>query len=298
MSQLSIPDGYVFETTERDAFIVDPVAPLWQSILILIVLLPVTLVCLGITLVSAFMIIPIYRKRSLATRNRLSKFVMFWLMSTARFRITVVDHNDKPEDHAQMYVAPHICMLEAMMMIYSIGHIRPMTAEFTKNIPVFGFFVDASDPIYVKRGGGKGKAKVSVVDQLRESVETTPYRHLIFPEGTFTNGKSLIQFKSGAFAVGKPVTPMVFSYSQYTPFWNREESSFAIQIFRIVSRFYTPIKIEYLPTYYPSEAELADVKLYAENVRKLIAYHTQKPMSKQSLVDSPNYQKDRKKKKS
>ena len=52
---------------------------------------------------------------------------MFWLMATARFKIKVIDYNDSLEKHAQMYVAPHICMLEAMMMIYSIGHIRPMS---------------------------------------------------------------------------------------------------------------------------------------------------------------------------
>jgi lysophosphatidylcholine acyltransferase/lyso-PAF acetyltransferase len=297
MSQLIIPNGHIFEETEKDAFIVDSIDSLWKSIPIFFIMLPFTLLCLFMTLIVAGIILPMYRNRSLATRNKLSKIITFWLMSTARFKIKVIDHNDKSEDHAQMYVAPHICMLEAMMMIYSVGHIRPMTAEFTKNIPVFGFFVDASDPIYVSRGGEKGKPKVSVVKQLRESVETTSYRHLIFPEGTFTNGKSLIQFKSGAFAVGKPVTPMVFSYSHYTPFWNREESSFLIQIFRIVSRFYTPIQIEYLPTYYPSEEELTDVKLYAENVREIIAFHTKRPLSKQSLVDSPNYQKDRKKKK-
>jgi len=295
MSQVSIPDNYVFATTEEDPFEVAPSTPIWISIPIFLIMLPFTLFCLSITLLAAALIIPIYRNRSIPMRNRLSKFVMFWLMATARFKIKVIDYNDSLEKHAQMYVAPHICMLEAMMMIYSIGHIRPMTAEFTKNIPVFGFFVDASDPIYVKRG--KGKPKVSVVEQLKESVDTTEYRHLIFPEGTFTNGCTLIQFKSGAFAVAKPVTPMVFSYPKYTPFWNREESSFAVQIFRIVSRFYTPITIEYLQTYHPSEEELADAKLYASNVRKLIAFHTKKPLSPQSLVDSPNYQKDRKKKK-
>jgi lysophosphatidylcholine acyltransferase / lyso-PAF acetyltransferase len=294
MSGITIPDDYVFEETDKSAFVVDPVTPLWISIPIFVVMLPLTTFCMFVTLILASIIIPVYRRQSIERRDKLSRVVMFWLMSTARFRINVVDYNKDESEHAQLYVSPHICMLEAMMMIYSIGHIRPMTADFTRNIPVFGIFVHASDPIYVMRG--KQKNKISVVEQLRESVETTEYRHLIFPEGTFTNGKSLIQFKSGAFAVGRPVTPMLFHYPQYTPFWNREESSFFAQVYRIVSRFYTSVTIEYLPTYTPSQEELGNPKLYAENIRKLIAYHSKKPMSAQSLVDSPNYRKDKKKK--
>ena len=294
MSDFSIPTGYEFEVTEEDAFSVDPVAPIWISVPIFIIMAPLTIFCLIVTLILGSIIIPLYRKQSIERRDKLSRFIMFWLMSTARFRITVIDHNKDESKHAQMYVAPHICMLEAMMMIYSIGHIRPMTAEFTRNIPVFGSFVHASDPIYVKRG--KQKNKISVVDQLRESVDTTVYRHLIFPEGTFTNGKSLIQFKSGAFAVGRPVTPMLFRYPQYTPFWNREESSFFVQIYRIVSRFFTPVTIEYLPTYTPTDEEVKNPKLYAENIRKLISYYSKKPLSSQSLIDSPNYKIDKQKK--
>ena len=292
MSDALIPEGYVFEETDEDAFLVEPAAPLWKSIPIFLLMLPVTTFCLLMTLALASVIIPMYRRQTVQRRDKLSRIVMYWLMATARFRINVVDHNKDETEHAQLYVSPHICMLEAMMMIHSIGHIRPMTAEFTRNIPVFGTFVHASDPIYVKRG--KQKNKVSVVDQLRESVDTTEYRHLVFPEGTFTNGKTLIKFKSGAFAVGRAVTPMLFRYPQYTPFWNRDESSFFVQIFRIVSRFSTAVTIEYLPTYTPSQEELEDPKLYAKNVRELIAYHAKKPLSKQSLVDSPNFNRDKK----
>ncbi len=178
-----------------------------------------------------------------------------------------------------------------MILIRVVGHIRPMTAEFTKHLPIFGRFVDAADPIYVKRSSSP--QKVSVVDLLRESIASTPYRHLVFPEGTFTNGNSIITFKSEAFVVGSPVTPIVFSYANYTPFWNRDESTFPIQIYRLVSRFFTPVTLEFLPTYHPSPAELEDPKLYAANVRRAISRHSGRPLSPQSLRDSPNYQRDK-----
>jgi len=292
MATMTIPEDHTFQSTSESAFDVAPTRSLWLAIPLFVILLPFTLLAfIGLATVS-LVIIPMYRNRSLAARDRLSRVILFFLLATARFRITVNDHNASRSDHSQLYVAPHICMLEAMMLISVVGHIRPMTAEFTKHLPVFGKFVDASDPIYVKRE--KGKKARSVVDLLRESIETTDYRHLVFPEGTFTNGKSLIQFKSGAFVVGSPVTPIVFRYPSYTPFWNRDESTFPMQIFRLISRLFTPVVLDFLPTYHPTQEELEDPKLYAENVRKLIAYHSRLPLSEQSLVDSPNYQRDRK----
>lgn len=36
---------------------------------------------------------------------------------------------------------------------------------------------------------------------------------MIFPEGSTTNGLSIIQFKKGSFAPLRPVTPIVFNYN-------------------------------------------------------------------------------------
>jgi 1-acyl-sn-glycerol-3-phosphate acyltransferase len=236
------------------------------------------------------LVIPVYKNKTLEWRDTWSKRLVYWILSAAHFKINVIDHNNSVEEHSKLYIAPHICMLEAMMLIRCVGHIRPMTAEFTKHLPLFGKMVDASDPIYVKRGKGK---KVSVVELFRESLATTPYRHLVFPEGTFTNGHTLIQFKSGAFVLGVPVTPVVYSYEGYTPFWNRDESTFPAQIYRMMARIVTPVTVEFLQTYHPSKEECEDPKLYAFNVRKLLSEHTGRPLSSQALSDSPNYRRDK-----
>jgi len=290
MNKFSIPEGYVFEVTEEDAFIVDPAPPLWRSLPIFIVMFLVTLIPLLGILFCALFILPIYQKVPLFIRLRLGAFLAFGLLLAARFKLTVKDHNESKEDHSQLYVAPHISLFENVIFIRLIGHFRPVAASFAKTVPIFGFFVKATDPIYVERG--KTRKGKGVVELLRESIETTEYKHFVFPEGTYTNGKSLLQFKTGAFAVGAPVTPMVCTFLDYTAFWNREESSFLVQLYRVASRWYTPIYVEFLPTYYPSEEELADPKLYAENVRKMISYHTKRPLSKQRLIDSPNFQQD------
>jgi 1-acyl-sn-glycerol-3-phosphate acyltransferase len=276
--------------TETDPFEVLDVRPLRQSIPAFLLTLPLTSAGLLGTFALAPFVVPFYKRFPLELKDRTAHAMTFWLMLAAKFRIEVVDHNDSPEDHAQLYIAPHICILEPMALMRALGHIRPVAAAMTKDLPVFGRFVDAADPIYVERG--KGDNGPSVVDRLRDSIENTNYRHLIFPEGTYTNGRTLLEFKVGAFAIGKPITPVIFHFPEWVPFWNREESGFATQLYRLAATFQTPIKIEILPTYHPSQEELDDPALYAHNMRALLSERTGRPMSDRSVYDSPNYRSD------
>ncbi len=56
---------------------------------------------------------------------------------------------------------------------------------------------------------------------------------LLFPEGTNTNAKALIKFKSGAFQVGAPVQPVLIRLQSlngtdtYTWTWNQSYGAFA-----------------------------------------------------------------------
>ena len=169
-----------------------------------------------------------------------------------------------------------------------IGHYRPMSASFTKNIPIFGYFINSLNPLYVERGR-KGRR---LTEALTQSLNEQQYRHFIFPEGTYSNGSRILKFKSGAFVPGHPVTPVAFIFPQYAPFWNREESTLIIQIYRVLSRPYTPATIRFLPIVTPNKQELSDPKLYAENVRKILSTSIGRPLSKYELKDSPNFQLD------
>jgi len=276
--------------TATDPFEVLDVRPLRQSIPAFLLTLPLTSAGLLGTFALAPFVVPFYKRFPLELKDRTAHAMTFWLMLAAKFRIEVVDHNDSPEDHAQLYIAPHICILEPMALMRALGHIRPVAAAMTKDLPVFGKFVDAADPIYVDRGKDDGGP--SVVDRLRDSIENTNYRHLIFPEGTYTNGRTLLEFKVGAFAIGKPITPVIFHFPEWVPFWNREESGFGTQLYRLAASFQTPIKIEILETYHPSQEELDDPALYAHNMRILLSERTGRPLSDRSVYDSPNYRSD------
>ena len=127
---------------------------------------------------------------------------------------------------------------------------------------------------------------------LRELLSTTCEPLSLFPEGPFSHATALPKFKSGAFVLGKPVTPIVFKYTAYVPFWNRNESSFATQLFRLLARVSTPVEVIVLPTWHPTAIEQEDPRQYAENVRRLMAQHLDLPLSEKGKLDSPNFKRD------
>jgi lysophosphatidylcholine acyltransferase/lyso-PAF acetyltransferase len=94
---------------------------------------------------------------------------------------------------------------------------------------------------------------------------------LLFPEGTTTNGDYLLPFKTGAFIAKAPVQPVIlrYPYKRFNPAW--ESMSGARHVFLLLCQFVNYLEVIHLPVYYPSEQEKNDAKLYANNVRKLMA---------------------------
>lgn len=93
---------------------------------------------------------------------------------------------------------------------------------------------------------------------------------LLFPEGTTTNGRYLLPFKTGAFLAGQPLQPVVIRYGEdrVSPAW--EMIPAARHIFLMLCNPVHSVTAFELPVYYPSEEERRDPRLYAANVRKLM----------------------------
>lgn len=281
----------VSENKEDFPFRVTPFPFQIQNFLIFIFLLPFSFPFVLSGIFGCILVAPFYKNLPLSSKDKVCSFLSWLFMVGTRLYVRTKDHNLDKKDHSQLYISPHICMAEVNLLMLSLGHFRILTAEFTKKIPIFNIPIRCLDPIYVARGKNKKKG-FSAFDLLQKSIQDTEYRHMLFPEGTYTNGNSIIRFKTGAFALGIPLTPVIFHYPKYVPFWNRQESSVFVQIYRLMSQLYTPINIEILPTYHPSEEECANPKLYTSNVRSLIAKHADRPLSEKTLEDSPNYQLD------
>jgi lysophosphatidylcholine acyltransferase/lyso-PAF acetyltransferase len=94
----------------------------------------------------------------------------------------------------------------------------------------------------------------------------------MFPEGTTTNGTSIVKFRSGAFVAGVPVVPTVFKYP--FKFFDPAFSSVSLKwhLLGTMSQLINFMEVEYMPVYYPSEEE-KKVRQVQQIVIKMNAMH-------------------------
>ncbi|XP_037468201.1 lysophospholipid acyltransferase LPEAT1-like [Triticum dicoccoides] len=112
---------------------------------------------------------------------------------------------------------------------------------------------------------------------------------LLFPEGTTTNGDYLLPFKTGAFLARAPVQPVIlrYPYKRFSPAWDSMDG--ARHVFLLLCQFVNHLEVVHLPVYYPSEQEKDDPKLYADNVRKLMAVEGNLILSDLGLAEKRVY---------
>lgn len=110
-------------------------------------------------------------------------------------------------------------------------------------------------------------------------------REKINTQGTTTNGKQLITFKTGAFATGRPVQPVLlrFPFRHFNPAYTNCDGLW--HFFRHMTQLVNWAEVTVLPVYTPSAAELADPAAYMSNVRALMARELGVPLVEQGLEE-------------
>uniref|UniRef100_A0A182IU42 Phospholipid/glycerol acyltransferase domain-containing protein n=1 Tax=Anopheles atroparvus TaxID=41427 RepID=A0A182IU42_ANOAO len=197
--------------------------------------------------------------------------------------ITIRGRQARRAEAPVLVVSPHSSFLDAVI-IYLTGLSSPLVRNADRNL---GKLIDYAQPIYVCREDPHSRqSTIREIIQRANSTEDWP-QILIFPEGTCTNRTSLIQFKPGAFYPGVPIQPVLMRYPNEvdTVTWTWEGPSAIQLLWRTLTKFHTFCEIEFLPVYYPSEAEKADPKLYARNVRDLMAQALNIPISDYTFDD-------------
>ena len=111
-------------------------------------------------------------------------------------------------------------------------------------------------------------------DAIARRVEAAPLTLgplLVFAEGTTTNGTALLPFKSGAFVMGRPVTPVALDYPHSYFNCSHESIFMKNHLLRLCSQFFNCMTVTFLPSYIPSPAEKQTPALFARNVQQVVA---------------------------
>ncbi|CAN7939610.1 unnamed protein product [Ixodes hexagonus] len=203
----------------------------------------------------------------------------------------------KQKEAPVLIVGPHSSLLDGVVVLL-LGGLTPVAKADSEHIPIFGTILNFTQPVYVKRSDPNSRQN-TVHEIARRATSKDPWSQvIIFPEGTCTNRSCLITFKLGAFVPGVPVQPIIIRYPNElnTLTWTWDGPTAFQTLWLTLCQLRTNMEIEasgrcfyffrgYMPVYVPSAEEKKDPKLFAENVRRLMAKALQLPVSSYSYDD-------------
>ncbi|XP_013172670.1 PREDICTED: 1-acylglycerophosphocholine O-acyltransferase 1 isoform X1 [Papilio xuthus] len=190
-------------------------------------------------------------------------------------RVRVVGRDraaDSPRDAPVIVIAPHSSFFDAIAIV-CLGAPSVVAKADTARLPFIGQLINYTQPVYVWRDDPNSRQNtIKEIIERATSKEDWP-QVLIFPEGTCTNRSCLITFKPGGFYPGVPVQPVTIRYpnARDTVTWTWEGPGALKLLWLTLTQVHSSCEIEFLPVYYPNEAEKKDPKLYARNVRDVMA---------------------------
>ncbi|KAJ4462789.1 putative lysophospholipid acyltransferase LPEAT1 [Paratrimastix pyriformis] len=190
----------------------------------------------------------------------------------------------KPDKNVKVLVANHTSMMDCLYLLF-VWSPAFVIADFISRAPVVKWFTRFQQCVVVNRGKGNNS------DALKERVTNPEWPPvMIFPEGTTNNGTHLAYFHTGAFVNGCPIQPVVISYPYWSfdPSWSTMHGAF--NMLGLLCQVFNQMEIAYLPVYHPSEAERLDPRLYARNVRAVIAAYGGRPITDLAYKDKCKYE--------
>ncbi|XP_054818975.1 lysophospholipid acyltransferase LPEAT1-like isoform X3 [Prosopis cineraria] len=215
---------------------------------------------------------------------RLILFVLgfYWISETYR---TPHTDDDKPtaekkgKNQSEEIGRPGVIISNHVSYLDILYHMSSSFPSFVAKrsvakLPLVGLISKCLGCIYVQRESKssdfKGVSGV-VTERIQEAHQNKVSPMLLFPEGTTTNGNFLLPFKTGGFLASAPVLPVIlkYPYQRFSPAW--DSISGVRHIVFLLCQFVNHLEVTRLPVYCPSQLEKDDPKLYANNVRSLMA---------------------------
>ncbi|XP_067004235.2 lysophosphatidylcholine acyltransferase isoform X2 [Anabrus simplex] len=200
--------------------------------------------------------------------------------------ITVKGRQATRREAPILVVAPHSTFLDASIT-YVTGFPSIIVRRESGLNPFIGKLINYTQPVYVWREDPNSRQNTikEIIDRATSDLDWPQV--LIFPEGTCTNRSCLITFKSGAFYPGVPIQPVCIRYPNKldTVTWTWEGPGALKLLWLTLTQVHSACEIEFLPVYHPSDEEKKDHKLYANNVRQLMAKALGVPVSDYTYDD-------------
>ncbi|XP_040996562.1 lysophospholipid acyltransferase LPEAT1-like isoform X2 [Juglans microcarpa x Juglans regia] len=210
-------------------------------------------------------------------------FGFYWIKET--FQISDSDFKssaaqNEGEDESEEPERPGVIISNHISYIDILYHMSSFFPSFVAKrsvgkLPLVGLISKCLGCVYVQRESKSSDFKGvsgAVTERVEEAHQdkSAPIM-MLFPEGTTTNGDFLLPFKTGAFLAKAPVLPVILRYPfrRFSPAW--DSMSGARHVFFLLCQFVNHLEVIRLPIYYPSQQEKDDPKLYADNVRRLMA---------------------------
>ncbi|KDP38473.1 hypothetical protein JCGZ_04398 [Jatropha curcas] len=229
------------------------------------------------------------------SRTMLFVLGFYWIKET--YRILEQPQNDD-KDQSEEPERPGAIISNHVSYLDILYHMSSSFSSFVAKrsvakLPLIGLISKCLGCVFVQRESKssdfKGVAGV-VTERVREAHENknAPIM-MLFPEGTTTNGDFLLPFKTGAFLAGAPVLPVIlrYPYQRFSPAW--DSISGVRHVIFLLCQFVNFMEVTRLPVYYPSQEEKDDPKVYANNVRRLMAREGNLIMSDIGLAEKRVY---------
>ena len=165
---------------------------------------------------------------------------------------------DQPMDHVKnfsTYVVNHTSYMD--IPILATLYLPAMVSKAgLKKAPIVGFGAQLIGTIFVDRANTANKN--AVIDLLKERQHRIKDKCLrqkvgIFPEGTVSNGKSLLRYRTGAFASLLPVKPIFLKYkgTYFSPSYSSID--LFVSLILLFCQFSNNLEVYELPIFKPNE---------------------------------------------
>mmetsp|Transcript_20766 Transcript_20766/g.30134 ORF Transcript_20766/g.30134 Transcript_20766/m.30134 type:complete len:334 (-) Transcript_20766:1381-2382(-) len=235
-------------------------------------------------------ILPVWREAILVQSGQiLARMVLFCLGFHSIKRIVMPGYDEKKARHSTI-MSNHISLVDIFLMM-SVYMPTFVAKEAVRSIPLVGRILAGIQGIFVDRLKTERGNATSLV-QARQKSLANGKRVLplhLFPEGTTSNGKFLLPFKTGGFVSGNPVQPVIIRYP-YDSFSPAFETAYLVPyLISLLSQWQNHVEYEFHPLYVPSEKEKADPVLYSRNVRSYIARSAKLKFTPSTYFDKIEY---------